>query len=211
MWAKVSTAVAVIVLVTAGVLGFRMVRNQIEADVYRDRLVALNTQHEALRERYNQAVRKTAITELIVGEENVDVHIRTIDGRDQTIKTPANPHEEVYVDYALIDGRLWIRRIYDETTAPKEGMYIDSDLIDIDWDAQGASHGKAIYKRMKPGRYVVTLTASGSLELVACNDCDKIELAAAPEIREFEPLDEAEQRVEGIGVGEVLGRVFGGS
>ena len=210
MWSKISTAVAVVVLVTAGVLGFRMVRNQIEADVYRDRLVALNSEHEALRERYNQAVRKTAMTMLIVTQESVDVAIRTTEGDVRVIPTPYKPEDEIHVDYVGIDDRMWIRRIHDKFTAPSDATIIDSDLIDIDWEADGVDFGRTVYRNLTPGRWVVTVTGDGSLGLAPCDHCDEIDLVAAPEIREFEPIEDAQHEVERIGMGEVIGRVFGG-
>jgi len=35
--------------------------------------------------------------------------------------TACRPDREVYADYVVLDGRLWIRRVFDAATAPEAG------------------------------------------------------------------------------------------
>ena len=134
-------------------------------EVTRQRLAALEGEHETLRERYNQVVRRTAVTELRVEPDHVQVVVRRVDGATQVIDTPYRPDRELYVDYAVIGGRVWIRRLFDDQTPPNRGTLIDSSLCDIDWERDDAAVGKAVYRRLTPGRWVVSVTGDGSLGL----------------------------------------------
>ena len=186
--------VTVLALVAVSAAGYKLFHAQIEAEVYRDRLETLSTDYEQLRSSYNQAVRRTAVTELLVDESTICVIIRDASGQTQTLPTHFDPRGEVYVDYVVLDGRLWIRRIFDEKTAPRDAMVIDPKLAQVDWDLDGAQHGKAIYRQMKPGRWVVSVTGDGSLGLALAEDDEAVDLIAAPAVRDFEPIDEAVSR-----------------
>ena len=60
------TLAFVMILAVAGLFGFRLIHSQIITDLYRDRLLSLGRDYDRLRRSYNEAVRKTAVTELIV-------------------------------------------------------------------------------------------------------------------------------------------------
>lgn len=193
-----------------GLLGYRFAESRITVDIYRQRLHQLSDQYNTLRETYNEAVRKTAVTELIVEDGSLRVAIRTADGSEQVIDTPFDPSMEIYCDYVLLDGRLWIRRVYDDATPPREGVQIDPALAYIDWDAPGARYGNAVYRSLDEGRWIVTVTGDGSLGLVKTDGKRRTPLAAAPDVRDYEQIErEIHQKVDAIGPGDVIGSVFG--
>jgi hypothetical protein len=195
----------------AGLLGFRVVHAQVAADIYRERLESLVQDYEALRHTYNRAVRRTAVTELLVDKGRLSVVIRTVTGDERRIETPFDPAGEIYVDYAVLDGRLWIRRVFDGCTPPREGILIDPELADVDWDNPGPQVGKAVYRSLGEGRWVVSVTGDGSLGLARAEPGDRIELVPAPEIQDYEQLlDEARSRADRIAVGEVWRRLVTG-
>ena len=109
---------ALLVSGMAGVFGYRYLRADVEAEVYRDRLRALAEEYESLRGTYNEAVRRTAVTELLVHDGRLRVRVRSVAGVLREIETPFDPRQEVYVDYVVMDGRLWIRRVFDAWTPP---------------------------------------------------------------------------------------------
>lgn len=166
--------------------GYMFVRWRLDEVMYERRLKSLSKRYEALQERYRTAVRKTAVTELLVEEGALAVVIRTIEGRLQTIATPFNPEREIYIDYVIADGRIWIRRVFDSATPPERALVIDPEWSTVDWSAPGSVHGKAVYRRLEPGRWVVTVTGNGSLGLARLADGQKTGMVRAPEIGEFE-------------------------
>lgn len=196
---------AVILLGTGGYLGYRLLGSSIEAEIYRSRLQELSRDHARLREQYNDAIRKTAVTELQVKDGRLDVVIRTADGQLQRIETSFDPSNEIYVDYVVVDGRLWIRRIFDSQTPPGRGLLIDPHFIDVSWDAENARHGKAVYRALGEGRWIVTVTGGGALGLARRRDDDDMGLAAPPALREYRPVsEEVHAAMREIGVGEVV-------
>src|SRR5690554_4211377 len=56
---------------------------------------ALRQSYEQLRQTYNEAVAKTAVTELVVEDGTLCVTIRTAEGVDRTIPTPFDPSKEI--------------------------------------------------------------------------------------------------------------------
>lgn len=204
MFKTLSAITMLVLLGLAGFTGYRLVQSRITGDIYRQRLVTLHENYEQLRSVYNQAVRKTAITELLVHDGRVDVVVRDAAGEVATIQTPYDPGREIYVDYVVVNGRLWIRRVFDARTPPSEGVLVDPQLGDIDWDADGAVHGKAAYRTLTDGRWIVTVTGDGSLGLTKCDDCGPVELANAPAIRDYSPIEEAAAAVESITPVDVL-------
>ena len=108
------TGFAVIAAVgLVSVVGMRFAKSDAANEVYQSRLRDLSTDYESLATQYNQAVRQTAITELVVKDRSITVQIRTIEGTAETIETSCDADKEIYVDFALIEGRLWIRRVFD--------------------------------------------------------------------------------------------------
>ena len=187
-----------VVFAAAGFGGFRLLEATLAAEVYEQRLAELSSDHEALRELFNQAVRRTAVTELRVEDGRLSVVIRTADGDLQLLPSPYDPAKEIYVDYAVVGGRLWIRRIFDEDTAPGEGMLVDPSLADVDWSGDEASYGKAAYRSLDEGRWVVDVTGDGSLGLTRREDGSTEDLSPAPPVRDYEPVDTAVRHALGV-------------
>ena len=203
-----------VVLLAAGLAGsvgaYRFTRSQVEAEVYRNRLAEAAEEYESLRARYNRAVSRTAVTELRVREGRVDVVVRNAAGEVELIPTSLDPHRDIYVDYVVLEGRLWIRRVFDSATPPDRGQFIDSRLVNIDWDSQDLIYGKAIYRRYGEGRWVVTVTGDGSLGLARRDeDSPATDLESTPAVADFDVEQEARAAGEAIGPRDVLARVLG--
>lgn len=205
---RAASVALVVVLAVAGVAAYRFARSQVEAEVYRERLGELSQGYEQLRRTYNQAVRRTAVTELLVEDGELCVVIRTAEGVQKTIPTPFDPSREVYVDYIVRDGRLWVRRVFDDRTAPGEALLIDPSLGEVDWDAPGTAFGKAAYRRLSEGRWIVSVTGDGSLGLTKVGPEDRVELTPPPAVRDYEQVEaQVQDRLRGVGAGEVVRRL----
>lgn len=206
------TRIAVIMVVgAAGIFGYQLLRADLAAQVYRDRLEGLAGEYEQLRGQFNEVVAKTAVTELLVKDNAVTVRIGSAAGTVETIETPFTAESELHVDYVVIDGRLLIRRLYDEQTPPSEALVIDPALAEIDWEAPGARFGTTIYRTVGEGRWVISVSANGALDLSRAGDADVVELAEAPPVREYDELEaEAKAKIGDIGPGEVFRRLFFG-
>jgi len=183
-----------------GYVGYRAMRSDIAADVYRQRLEQLAGEYETLRTTFNEAVRRTAVTELLVEDGRLSVAIVT---------------SEIYVDYVVIDGRLLIRRVFDSYTPPMSAVVLDTELEFVDWNDPRAQEGKAVYRALEEGRWVVSATGNGSLGLIRLGDIDTTqpaELTPAPPVRTFEEiLEELDTSIRDIGPGDVWKRVTGGN
>jgi len=200
--------VGVLLLTAAAGLGYRFVRADLAARVYRARLENLAGDYEDLRGTYNEAIRRTAVTELVVTEGELSVRVRSAAGVMRDIPTPYDPTGEIYVDYVVLDGRLWIRRVFDSKTPPGNGLVIDPVVADVDWDSEQARHGKAVYRRLGEGRWVVTVTGHGSLGLERAEE--SAELIQAPQIHEYaEETEQADEEVGELGPGDVWAWVTG--
>ncbi|MEZ5977571.1 MAG: hypothetical protein R3F34_05065 [Planctomycetota bacterium] len=190
-----------------GFFGYRMVEADIAVDVYKRRLEEVATKYESLRQSYNQAVRRSAVTELLVHDGKLDIAVRGGDGGRSVLETKLDPSQEIYVDYVLYDGRLLIRRVFDSWTAPKDAIVLDSALVDVDWDDPRAEHGKAVYRALSDGRWIISVSGSGSLGLVRLGAIDETvpsDLVRAPEVKNYaEILTETEAELHRIGVGDV--------
>lgn len=209
----VSTTLALAIAVGAGVLGYHFVRADAAAEIYRTRLTHLAAEYEGLRETYNRAVRRSAVTELAVEGGRLAVLVVSDAGVLRRVETPYDPSGEIYVDYIVRDGRLWIRRVFDASTPPSQGVVIDPAFASVDWGGEGgdARVGKAVYRALGEGRWVVSVTGSGSLGLVKVADDARVELVPRAEVGEFGTVAaEADRDVAAIGVGEVLGRLVRG-
>jgi hypothetical protein len=190
----------------AGFVGYRFLRAQVEADVYKRRLTALAGDYESLRDRYNAAVARSTVTELVVREGVLYVRVRNASGLVEEIRTPFDPRGEIYVDFVVIDQRLWIRRVFDALTAPDKAMVIDPALAKIDWSGPGAgdrAHGKAVYRALGEGRWVIQVSGDGSLSLQRAEGGEGA-LERAPEIQSHREMpEEARREAAGIGAGDV--------
>ncbi len=181
-------------------MGYRFVRADVESQVYKDRLRSLTSEYESLRSNYNHAVRRTAVTELVVEDGRLNVRVREADGSERIIPTPFDPSGEIYADYIVRDGRIWIRRVFDDRTPPSQGVLIDPGLLDVRWSEEpalgsGPTIGKAVYRSLGEGRWVVTVTGDGSLGLRRAPLDEPAFLEPAPPLRDFNEM-EREVRVE---------------
>jgi hypothetical protein len=208
LYRALSVAVMALLATGAGYLGYRVVRSEVEAGVYRDRLASLARDYETIRSRYNEAVRRTAVTELVVQNGALSVEVRDRAGERISIETPFNPAREVFVDYALVDGRLLIRRVFDSRTPPEQALLIDPALARVDWDAPDAAHGQAVYRTLSEGRWVISVTGNGALGLVRSTHDGPAPLAAAPPVRSYEEeMQEVNARLGAIGLSDLLRRL----
>lgn len=244
LWPASITALGV----GCAVLGYSMLRGQLVVDVYRQKLGELAEAHEQLGEMYNSAVRRTAVTELVVRPPattttntntnndraatsqqypqdqpaRVTVRVRAPGGVIKEVPTPLDPDREIYVDYVVLDGRLWIRRVFDSGMKPEEAVVIDPIADGVDWSSDLARVGKAVYRRLTPGRWVVTVTGAGSLGLERIGDADSNprdtndddhparRLSPPPEVREFVEIEHrAKKEAERIGIASVVERLLG--
>jgi hypothetical protein len=160
-------------------------RARLSAAVYARRLEALCADYERLRQDYNRAVSRTAVTELRVSEGAVKVIVRTADGATREFATACRPDREVYADYVVLDGRLWIRRVFDADTAPAAGTLIDPALAGVPWAADESTVGKAVYRKLAEGRWLVTVTGNGSLGLERAPRDAVVQLSPAPPVADF--------------------------
>ena len=213
MTAKINAIFGFIILAVAAYIGYALLQSRVTTAVYRDRLVELADDYEALRQHYNEAVRRTAVTELVVENGGVCVRVRNAAGVVETIATPFDASREIYVDYVVIDGRLWIRRVFDDRTPPSEAVVVDPKLVEVDWDDAKAVHGKAAYRRLSDGVWIVTVTGDGALGLSRI-EVDPLaipgagvasELVHAPLMKKHEPIEESVRReLDGVSVMDVL-------
>jgi len=186
----------------AGFAGYRFVRADIAAKVYRDRLADMARDYESLRATYNEAVKRTAVTELVVKDKKLSVRVRAGDGTDKEIPTTLDPSGEVYVDFVVLDQRLWIRRVFDDKTPPWKAVVIDPGIKEIDWDDPSAAHGKAVYRRLTEGRWVVSVSGDGALGLAKVDEPPA--LTSKPVIKDYKGAEtEAMAEADKIGVGDV--------
>ena len=194
-----------------GVVGSRGLRADLAAQVYRDRLEALAVDYEVLRARYNQAVKRTAVTELVVADRKLTVRIRNVEGVVREIPTPYDPAGEIYVDYVIVDGRLWIRRVFDLLTPPASGLLIDPELGLVDWDDPATAYGKAVYRSLSEGRWVISVTGDGSLGLTLADEASEIEFVPAPPVRDYGRIEkELAEDLSAIAPGDIVRRLVNG-
>jgi len=165
---------------------------------------AAREEYAQLEDEYNAAVKRTAVTELLVEDGKLSVLVRTVQGVEKCIPTPFDPSREIYVDFVVLDGRLWVRRIFDDRTPPQDALVIEPMIKDIDWTQHASEVGKAVYRSLDEGRWVITVTGSGSLGLARVEQDEVIELRTTPAVKQF---DEA-QRGARVGGGKAAGPRF---
>lgn len=205
--------ILLLVLALAGWGGISAMRARLAAQIYARRLASVTEEYLSLREQYNQAVMKTAVTELLVAGGRVSVRVRTSLGVVKVVPTDCNPDHEVYVDYIIHDGRLWIRRVFDSSTAPSAATVIDPAWANLDWDDENLEHGKAVYRRLEDGCWVVTVTGNGALGLVRVESPLPDEaLSAPPPVKDFQKaVAAAASEAEAISFLDVLRHLAGKS
>lgn len=168
--------------------GYLWLREEVTTRIYRQKLDALASEYASLADHYNHAVRQSAITELEVQEDSLTVIIRTVDGDIKRIPTPYHPAREIFVDYILSDGRIWIRRVFDGRTPPEQATIIDPVWEVIDWKKMGLNYGKAIYRSLEPGIWSIQVSGNGALSLERSPVSSVADLQAAPVIRSYEEI-----------------------
>ncbi|MHC4975130.1 MAG: hypothetical protein ACYTF7_00830 [Planctomycetota bacterium] len=199
----------VVVTLVASLAGYQLLATRLAADIYRSRLESLNEDYTALRQHYNNAVRRTAVTELLVEDGTMEILVRTSEGVQQRVETSLNPYGEVYIDYVVVGGRLLIRRVFDADTRPSEAFLVDP-LLDVDWDDPQVSVGKAVYRALTDGRWIVSVTGDGSLGLALASEDLPSDLPPMPDVREYETISEETRRMaEAISIGDVWEWVVG--
>ncbi|MBK7403773.1 MAG: hypothetical protein IPJ41_03850 [Phycisphaerales bacterium] len=194
----------------ACLLGYQFLRAGAAAEIYRQRLTQLADEYEGLRVTYNRAVQRTAVTELSVRDGKLTVLVVTDGGLLREVPTPYDPMGEIYVDYIVREGRLWIRRVFDGNTPPSQGVVIDPNLEAVAWgeESGGAKVGKAVYRALGEGRWIVSVTGDGSLGLVRSEEKSAAKLHPAPEVTDFATVTvEADQDVRSIGLTDVWDRL----
>lgn len=200
-----------LLILVGGYLALSRARADLRADIYRDRLQEVARDYSALVEQFNSAVAQAAVTELVVEDNAMSVRVRSRRGVETVIPTPYDPQREIYVDYVVIGGRLWIRRVFDDRTPPTEGIVIDPELVDVDWDEPGALVGKAVYRSLGEGVWQVNVTGQGALGLVRVDEGQRRPLIEAPEVLEFDTIEAAvREEQERVSFGDLLKKAFGG-
>lgn len=205
----IQIAIGGLLLCVVAVMAYRWAFAKVEKDIYRERLAGLSSEYESLRSMYNQAVRKTAVTELVVKNSKLSLTIRTMEGLDRVIALPFDPADEIYCDYVVLEGRLWIRRVYDAHTPPEKGAVINDSLAQVDWNNPAARYGKAVYRSLGEGRWIVTVTGDGSLGLAKVDAQTDVALSGPPPVRDYDQLEkQINQALTHVTAGDVLKRFF---
>lgn len=190
--------------------GYFWLREEVTTRIYRNKLEALAHEYLVLSDQYNEAVRQSAVTELEVTEDSIAVIVRTADGQIRKQMTPYNPAREIYVDYLVGNGRIWIRRVFDSSTPPDEATLIDPVWETVQWDTASLDYGKAIYRSLQPGIWSIQVSGNGALSLEKVDRSLAATLEAAPEIRSYEEIRmEIEQDVKEIGPADLWGFITG--
>jgi hypothetical protein len=206
-----------------GWVGWRLVSADVQARVYRQRLAQIAGEYRTLQRDYNEAVRRTAVTELVSHEGELWVRVRSAAGDIALMKTPFDPSKEVFADFIVIDGRIWIRRVYDQATTPQDGFVVDDFIEPVLWDDPAVREGKVVYRPLSEGRWLVEVTGSGSLGLVRIGDVPaggpeelradvEPELARGVPVSDFEEwLAEVDADTRSIGFGDLIDALLGSS
>jgi len=195
-------------------LGYNFMRSNIAADLYRDRLREAVKENEALRQTFNEAVKKTIVTELLVqDDETVCVVFVNADGTERVVPTTFKMGSEVYVDFIVRDNRLFLRRVFDENTKPKEALHIDPQMQTVDWKSINTPRGSATYAQLnKKGRWTVSVAGNGALQLTKADDnANRQPLTVAPSVKEYAVIEkEMNAKIEEIGISDVMQSILGG-
>lgn len=210
-WSRALVAIALLACASVALtMQYQSMRAGIESDIYRQRLETLARDYESLRSTFNEAVRRTAVTELVVREGELSVRIRTAAGVEREIPTAFDPSTEVYVNYIVSGGRLWVRSIYDRASGPRGEMVIDPALGDLEWPED--EYGISIFRPLDEGRWVISVTGGGSLGLTRLElDDEPAALASAPAVRSYEQMqEEIDAQVGTISVRDIWDRILSG-
>lgn len=181
----------------AGSLAWQWGKAAVMRDAYRARLSDLEARHNALVADYNQAVARTAVCEVRQAGGKLSVVVRTCDGRTEEFPLAFDPTREIHFDFVCLDGRLLMRRVYDDQTAPQNGVLIQSSLAQVDWSGHGDDHGLVLYRPVPEGRYALKVSGNGALTLEQLDAAEINRLEHAPLLRRYEqvaPMHEADRQ-----------------
>ena len=211
-WSRALIAVALLACASVAMtMQYQSMRSGIEADIYRQRLEALARDYASLRTTFNEAVRRTAVTELIVRGNALSVRVRTATGVEQELPTAFNPSTEIYVNYIVSNGRLWVRSIYYRATGPQGELVIDPAMGSIEWTEQ--DYGLAVYRPLTEGRWIISVTGGGALGLKRLPlEDDPPALAATPPVRSYDQMqEEIDAQVGSISLKDIWRRIVDGT
>ncbi len=224
---KISTILNVALLAAIAFAGYYLIKSHVEADIYREKFEKVSADYEKMRTTYNEAVKKTAVTELLVNEDgSVCVVFVTLDGQEKILPTQFKMGNELFVDYVTIDDRTYFRRVFDQKTTPENALYIDPKLQEVEWKSAGeepnalphpnhsqVTDGVISYVKLSnPGRWEVTITGDGKPDI---RKKDKNEppsaLVPSVQVRDYSQIEkEVKDQIEGISFSDVMSRLFGG-
>jgi len=97
-----------------------------------------------------------------------------------------------------------IRRVFEAKTPPAAGVVVDDALADVDWKSidpsgQSMTMGKAVYRSLSEGRWVIAVSGDGSLTLRRAGDADSESaepMAPFADLKEFPPLEGAIEQAD---------------
>ena len=208
----VSRLFALMGLVAVGATGaavYSAGRTQVVEGIYRDKLAEVVKSHEDLRQRYDTAVNQTIVTELEVKDGRIAVLVRNVEGIVERIDTDLDPKDEIHVDYLVIDGRLYIRRVYDDATPAKNAKMIDPKLARVDWSNKKIQRGLTVYRgALSEGRWLISTTGNGALDLVKAAGPTPPLVAGPVPVQDFDEVSEQiNEQVATVKTVEVIDRL----
>jgi hypothetical protein len=191
-------------------------KGNIVASIYRERLRAVTEDYRELRGLYNQVVKKTAVTELVLRDGELRVVVRTAEGVLKDIPTGLDPRREIHVEYVARDGRLWIRRVYTLTDPDSGGradalvVTVDPGLRDPPWAKDADLQGLSVFRKdLSEGRWVVTTTGNAALALTKLAPGESSDLAGPPRVRDYRQIErEIQGEIDRLTATDVLERLF---
>ena len=193
------------VLAILGTLLWQWGKAAVARDAYRVRLADLETKHNQLVNDYNLAIRRSAVCEVLQKGGKLTVRVRTDDGQTEEIPLAFDPVHEIHFDFVCLDGRLHMRRVYDDQTAPAAGTLIQSKLAQVDWSAHADDRGLVLYRPLvEEGRYALKVSGNGALTLEKMDDQEISRLEQAPKLRRFEPAETMKNAGQEPGAMEII-------
>lgn len=158
-------------LALAAVAGWEIYRRDNAVQAAEARAASLARQLAEVREERQRLLARTGITLIEVDDDMVRLLVARADGSLQVIPTPYSPDGEIFVDYVVHQGRVLIRRVFDESTSPREAVVVDPALVEINWEAlDPRSHGRTVYRQLAPGRWMISISGAGALGLERLDD-----------------------------------------
>ncbi len=193
------------VLAVLGALAWQWAKASITRDAYRARLGELEATHNQLVHDYNLAIQRTAVCEVRQEAGKLTILVRTADGQTEGIPVPFDPTHEIYFDFICLNGRLLMRRVYDDQTKPKDGTPIQSKLAKVDWSNHEDDRGLVLYRPLpEEGRYALKVSGNGALTLEKMSAQEISHLEHAPKLRRFEAATPMKNAGQEPGAGEVF-------